>query len=203
MDLLRITFGGLERDTLSQQANFNRLGLHRANLTASFAYFATLPTSERSVHNQEKMGTEIKASTTDELRLRNYRSQLERRNDAEVRTLERKHADDMQRLMERGADQVKQLHDAYQVQISQEAGNMEDHLSQLRIESQKRLEEEKQRADAELQKLKTADRKKIEEFKRNSAARIDSLRKELQANEASLHEQARKNAKKEREETNA
>jgi hypothetical protein len=146
-----------------------------------------------------EVSSQTKASTVDEVRLKNYRTSLQQRNDMEVRELQSKHDDEVQRVIENQTAQINELRQAYDVQISREAEALEESLHRIRMGNEDRIESEKQAAETEVNKIKTANEQRLSEYKKNSEAQMDALRKQLQASADQLHERARKAAKKERQ----
>ena len=137
------------------------------------------------------MSSEIKSSTTDELRMKNHRTQLENRNELELRSLRDRHSDDVQRMMEAQAFQRDNIKQAYEVQISQEAENLEQKLHETRMENEKRVDDEKRVADQEVTKIKTMNQQQIQEYKKNSEAQIEALKKQYMATAEALHNKAK------------
>src|SRR4051794_12187278 len=94
-----------------------------------------------------------KASAADEMRMRNYRAQTERRNDAELREIDTKHQEELGRVLGYQAEQMEQLRHSYDVKISEEAESQEQKLSEIRHSNGERLEVEKRAADEEYGKV--------------------------------------------------
>jgi len=84
-----------------------------------------------------------KSSSTEELRLKNYKSQVEARHEIDMRELEQKNAEDVQRLQENYVQQEAQLRNAYEVQISTEAEALDEKLQQTRFGNEERVGAEK------------------------------------------------------------
>jgi hypothetical protein len=145
----------------------------------------------------------LKSSTTEELRLRNYRASLQQKSDIENRELQARNVEEVQHLMDTHTVQMDELKRAYDVQISQEAEGLEEKLQKVRISGEDRVNLEKQVQEAELAKVKTSSQLKIEEYKKNSEVQIDKLRKDTQATTDLLHDKAKKATRKEREGTPA
>lgn len=142
------------------------------------------------------MPSDVKATTADELRLRNYRTQLQRQHDLEVRELERKNADELQRLTEHSTTQLETLRQAYDVRISEEAESLEERLHQVRLNARERIAVEKEQAEEELRKTRTSHQQRLAEYKKNAEAQIDALRKQHQASAEAIHERSVKSAKR-------
>jgi hypothetical protein len=138
------------------------------------------------------MSTELKNSTTEELRLRNSLAQMQQRYDFEVRDKERTHADDVQRLVDNETKQLDDLRKDYEVKISQEAESLEQKLHEIRLNHDEQIATEQRAGEKELEKVKLSNQKKIEEYKKNGDAQIEALRKQLQASAETLHAQAKK-----------
>ena len=147
------------------------------------------------------MPPEIRGSsqTSDELRLKNYRAVLERKNEIEVQDLNARHTDEMERISENQALQLESLRNAYDVKISSEAEILEDRLHQIRMTNEERIASEKRAGQDELNHIKSSHQARVEEYRKNSEAQIDELHRQLQNTSEVLHEQAKKTAKRERE----
>lgn len=145
------------------------------------------------------MPSEIANSTTDELRIRQHRAQIQKREEMELRDKEARHQDAVQRLTDNQLDQLEKLKNAYEVRISEEAESLEQRLHEIRMSNEERIQAEKQAAEQELTKAKSANKKKIEEYQKNAEAQLDSLRKQYQASGDNLRKQARKTLKTEGE----
>lgn len=141
----------------------------------------------------------LKAATTDELRLKNYRDTLERRNDVEVRDIQAKHAQEIQKIIDHQTDQLEKMRAAYNVQISSEAATLDESLHETRIKNAQRVEEEKLAAEQNLAKLRAAHQERIEDYKQSSEAQYLALQKQLRTSAETLHEQSRKTARKQME----
>lgn len=141
-------------------------------------------------------GPEIKASTTDQLRLQNYRTQIQNKNQADLRAMEDRHSDEIERKLEAQARQKETLQEAYNVEISREAESLEERLQQIRLTNERLVAEEKRSGEMELDKLRKSNQQRIQEYKKNSEAQMEALRKELQASTDYVRNQARKSAKR-------
>ena len=145
------------------------------------------------------MPSEIKASTTDELRTKNYRAQMQQTADLETRELEAKHNQDIERLNSNFKDQYQDLKHAYDIAISQEAEALEEKLHQVRDSTDEKVSSEKKLQEDELTKIKTVNQQRIDEYKKNADAQLDQIRKQYQASSEDLHTKAKKDMKKEKE----
>jgi hypothetical protein len=145
------------------------------------------------------MPSEIKSTAAEEIRLRNHRAQLEQRNEMALREIEQSHAEDVRRTIENQAFQMDNLRRAYDVQISEEAEALEERLHRVRLNADERVAAEKKAGEAELEKLKSAHKQRLDEYRKNSEQQLEALRKQLQTSAETLHEKARKTAKRERE----
>ncbi len=143
------------------------------------------------------------ASTTEDLRLRNYRASIQQKNDIELREIQNRHDDDIQRVTDTQAQQMGDLKRAYEVQISQEAEHLEEKLHQARLTTEQRVEAEKKAAESQLSKLKAVHQQRIEDYKKNAEEELLRLRKTAQANAELIHDRERKLARKEREKEGA
>src|SRR5437773_1724517 len=93
--------------------------------------------------------TSLKSSTTEELRLRNYKDQLQQKNELELREMQARHDEELQRRIENHTAQTDELRRDYDVQISDEAEQLEERLHQTRMSNEERISTEKKSADAE------------------------------------------------------
>ena len=140
-----------------------------------------------------------KTASADEIRLRNYRTQLERRNEMELADIDARHQDDVRKVMASQSLQMQELQGAYDVKISQEAEILEQRLHEIRQNNKERVETEQQAADDQLTKLKQAHEKQVIEYKKNTEEEMEQLRRQLQASTEALHNQAKKMSKRDRE----
>src|SRR4051812_1352519 len=105
----------------------------------------------------EEMSSEITSSLNstiaDEVRLKNYRSQIEQKNDIELRDLEARHAEDLQKVLETSNREAERLRRDYDVKISQEAEMLEEKLHQIRIKNEIQINAEKESGENEVSKL--------------------------------------------------
>ena len=148
------------------------------------------------------MPSDVSSLNTDEMRLRNVKTQMQNRHDLEMREIEEKNATETNRLIENHASQLETLRSAYDVQISEEAEGLAQHLHDIRLANENKLGTEKKSADDEVIKVKTANQKKIEDYKRTGESKLETLRKELQANAEAVHDMARKGSRREGMSTN-
>jgi hypothetical protein len=91
------------------------------------------------------------------------------------------------------------LRNAYTIEISKEAEVLEQRLHQVRTNGEVQVEAEKMANEKELAQTKNAHQKQLDQYKKNSEAQIIETRKQLQATTDSLHAQAKKSLKRERE----
>ena len=147
----------------------------------------------------------MKNTTTEELRLRNYKASLQQKSEIDLREMQARQSDETQRITENHQMQMDDLKRAYDVQISQEAEALEEHLHKFREVGHERIENEKHSLDTEFDKVKTASQQKIDEYKKNSEAQLDKLRRETQASSDLIHDRGKKAlaAKREKEGTPA
>lgn len=146
----------------------------------------------------EVSGSSYRAMSSEEIRLRNYRNQLEQRHEIAVRDILAHNADEIQKLTDNHTEQLNNLRHAYEVQISEEAEALEEKVHEIRLGNQGRVEMEKKTGDQEVEKMKSANKTKIEEYKKNADLQMETLHKQLQASSDALHEQSKKTAKREK-----
>lgn len=131
-------------------------------------------------------------AATEELRMRNYRNQLKNHHNSEVREIEAQHEQTLQRTIENQSLQAEQVKSAYEVQISQEAEQLEERLHALRLKNEERLENEKRAQEAEFNKVRESYQARIEDYRNNAEAQIQALHKQHQESIAKLEERVRK-----------
>lgn len=141
----------------------------------------------------------IRDSTANEMRMKNYREQLQRRFDSDIHEMEASHQDDVVRILDHNIQQLDTLRNAYEVRISEEAEALEEKLHQVHSKAEARVDAEKRAGDEELARVKLTSQKRIEEYKKRSDEQVETLQKQLQASTSQLHEQAKKSARKEKE----
>ena len=143
------------------------------------------------------MPSDIKSATTEDLRMRNYRQQLQQHNDSEIRDLEQKHNEDIARLQDNFTNQVQNLRHAYEIEISEEAENLEEKLQKVRGENEeKKISTEKKAGEDEVVKNRTANQQRIDEYKKNSELQLDPASK----TSASLHRRPSRKSQENRQE---
>ncbi len=140
-----------------------------------------------------------KTSSSDELRLKNYRNMIEQKHEIELRDMEARNAEETQKVTDHHREQLSQLRGAYDVQISEEAEALEARLHDLRLNNLERVGTEKRAAEIEIDKIKANSHAQIDETKKNADIQIEALHKQLQTSTEVLHDQARKTARRERE----
>jgi hypothetical protein len=152
------------------------------------------------------MSSEIsrfKNSNNEEARMRNYRDQLLKRFELEIRDMEMRHQDEVVQMANSQAQTIENLRHAYDVRISEEGEALEEKLRQVKINSDERIEAEKRAGEAEFGKIRMGQQKRIEEYKKNADEQMAALQKRYQASTAQLHEQAKKTTRKEKETSNS
>jgi hypothetical protein len=149
-------------------------------------------------HNQ-RMGADLSGVSSDELRMRNYRAQLQAQDDLEVRELQNRHNDEIQRLTEQNKAQTDQMRHDYEVRISQEGEALDERLQKVRLENDQQVAAENQKGQEELNQARTSNQQRVDEYKKNSDAKIEQMRKQYQLAAENLHDKAKKNERRERE----
>lgn len=139
--------------------------------------------------------SDIKAASTDAIRLQNHRNQMERQHEMEMRDLKAKQNDEVARVLDNHAYQIENLKQGYEVQISAEGEALEEKLQKTRMRTEERLNEEKRMGEMELAKVRTANQQRIEEYKKNGEIQVEAVKKQLQATTETLHEKAKKSAR--------
>lgn len=141
------------------------------------------------------------SAQTEELRMKNYKTQLEKKNEIDLRDLQSRHADDVIRLSSTQTQQLEDLQNAYDIKISAEAEVLEEKLNQIRVSNEERVNQEKRLADQEIQKVKNNHQSELNHLKKKSEIQITDLHKQYQKTSAILHEQSKQTSKREREKT--
>jgi hypothetical protein len=141
----------------------------------------------------------LKSTSADEVRLKNYKASLQQKSEADLREIELRHNEDVQRMTESHAFRMEEMKRAYDVQISERAEQLEEALQRVRDKGEDRVIEEKNRVETEVAKVRAQGQSQLDEYKRNSEFKLEKLHKETQAATAMLHDRAKKAAKKERE----
>jgi hypothetical protein len=147
------------------------------------------------------MSSDFKASqlNTDEIRLRQYRTQMENRHEYAVKEMRDRQDHEIGKMFETFQDQKQSLENAYSVQISKEAENLEEKLQNVRVEQEARISTEKQAYERELQNMKLSQQKQIEDYRKQGEVQLEKLKRELQATSDQIHIQAKKTARREKE----
>jgi hypothetical protein len=125
--------------------------------------------------------------TLDEMRLRQYRDQVERRHDQAVETMIRGHK-----------EQIHALSTQQNVQLTKERDAVEFSLYEAQKKGKERIKEEESRGEVALEKVRLAEQKRIEAYKNNSNQQLEKIRQETESNIQSIKDQERKQLKKER-----
>ena len=152
-----------------------------------------------SRHMEISSGLRASNANADEQRLKNYRNQVQRQHEIELKEIATNYDRDLEKLTQTKSMELEDVRSSYDVRISEEAESLDEKLQQIREDHEKRITLEKDTSDEELNKLKTANRLRIEDYKKNAELQVDSMKKELQENIELVHEQSKKAAKRERE----
>ena len=142
------------------------------------------------------MSSSLKSTIAEESRLKSYLNQVQQRNESEVRDLQARQADLLQKEIEDQEFRLEQMRKFYEVRISSEAETLEEKLNETRAKSDHVITEEKKKVETEVEKVKTAGQRQIEEYRKQNETQIEKLRKELQASTDNLQGMARKAAKR-------
>jgi hypothetical protein len=139
----------------------------------------------------------VRNLTSEELRMKNYQTQLERKNDAEVRDLQSRHAEDVRKELEAEENQLTEMRRAFEVQISKEAESLADRLEQVRGENERTVTDEKLNHQREMTRLKESHKAQLDEYRKQAEDSIERTRKESQATSETIRKQARKTERRE------
>lgn len=142
------------------------------------------------------MSEDVKASTTDALRIQAHRASIERQGQADLRDLELKRRDELERTQTAMASEKAKFEKDYSVQISEEAERLEDALTQQRAANTERIAQEKRAQDAEFEKLRGNHQVRVNEYRLKTEKELAQIRKDLQVSTEKLYEQARKSQRK-------
>ena len=145
------------------------------------------------------MASIYRTSNADEIRMRNYRQQLERQNEIDIKDIDAKHVEQMQHLAEDHQIKSQSLKNGFDVRISEEAEALDDELQRVRRSNEERIITEKQAGDDELGRIRTANTDRLNEFKKNSEFQLEKLRRDLQMSAEAMKKQARPGGKKGKE----
>ena len=145
------------------------------------------------------MAGDLKNLSSEEYRLQNYRHQLQQRNDVEIREIEQKHLDQVQRLQEDEAQARGELHQAYDLKISQEAESLGEKLDEIRQANQEKVAAEQRVGEQELAQVKTLQQQRLDEYRKNSDLQLEKIRRQYQSSAEALHDKSRRYADHEKE----
>lgn len=134
----------------------------------------------------------VRAGSTDEIRLQNYRAQVERQHDAALQQLDTKYREQIGDLIQRREDEIDQIRRAYDVRISEEAEQLEAKLHSAREIAMERVAQEQKSGDKEVERIRTIQNKRVEEYKKNAYARADDVHRELEQHLKNLDTQAKR-----------
>ncbi len=99
---------------------------------------------------------------SDSIRYKNYLSQLERQQDAELRDQQDQHKEKITRMVDSHDHQEDNIKKDYQVQISQEAEALERKLALTRERNDILISQERSRGEKEADRIRTQYQQKIE-----------------------------------------
>lgn len=99
---------------------------------------------------------------SDSIRYKNYLSQLERQQDAEIRDHEDQHKEKVTRMVDSHENQESKMRKDYQVQISEEAEAMERKLALTRERNDILISKERSKGEKEADRIRTQYQQKIE-----------------------------------------
>jgi hypothetical protein len=136
---------------------------------------------------------------SDEVRMRNYRAQIEKKNEIEVRDISERHLEELQRMNDAHALRVASLRQAYDVQLSEEAESLLKKLEEIHTSNEERVGLEKRTAEEELMRTRNNNQKKLDDLRKKGELQLESLQNQFKASTDAMHEQAKKTARRERE----
>lgn len=141
------------------------------------------------------MPKEVASVQAEDIRLKNMRTQIENRNRNEVKELQDRLAMETERTITSHTATIQNLRGAYDVQISEEAENLENRLNAVRAANEERVEAEKKAGEAEVAKVKTMTQARVEEYKKIEDEKIAKIKKEVAAQSENLHEKEKRIAR--------
>lgn len=131
---------------------------------------------------------------SDELKMAQYRAQLERDNEAAIRDIKSKSAEEIQRTIDEKELMLGSMRNAYDLRISREAEVLEEELRKMRETQMERIETERKNAELEVEKIRMNNEQKIAHYKKNSESQIEEVRKEVERSTANLNDKYKKEA---------
>jgi hypothetical protein len=134
-------------------------------------------------------GSEVKATTTDQIRLKNYRDSLKIKHERELQDMDQEHRERLANSIERNENQSKDIEHAYDVMISNEAKLLEEKLETVRHDNERRLEDEIDLGKNEIEKVRLRSQARIEQIEKETEERVAKAQEELRTKIKSLTEQ--------------
>ncbi|MCM0606743.1 MAG: hypothetical protein KA715_11705 [Xanthomonadaceae bacterium] len=131
---------------------------------------------------------------SEEMQMAQYRAQLERENDAALREIKSKSAEEIQRTIDEKELMLGSMRNAYDLKISREAEILEEELTKMRQSQMNRIDLERKNAEAEVDKIKMNNEQRIAHYRKNSEIQIDEVRKETERSTNNLNDKYKKEA---------
>ncbi len=114
-------------------------------------------------------------SNSDATRYKNYLSQLERQQDADIRDQEDQHKEKITKLVSNHDNQESQIHKDYSVQISEEAETLEHKLALTRERNNILISQEREKGEKEADRIRTQYQQKIEGEKKTGDEQLSRM----------------------------
>ncbi len=145
------------------------------------------------------MSVNLKNLGSEEIKLQNYKAQIDSRFRTEIQDSEDRHMDNLVKQAERQESQIEGLKSDFEVRISKEAEQLEEALLARKASNEEKVQALKDEGESALQKTKKFYEDRLNEIKREGEQRVTKERAEFEANSKLLHEMAKKDARKKME----
>jgi len=133
-----------------------------------------------------------------EAQLRNSRYDLEQQQERETRERIQSHAERMQQLEVEQRRNMDALRKDFDVQLSKEAGILEERLQEIRDRNEELLTQEKNWGDQELKKIKEATHQSLERAESEADTRLFDHRQQLKDAETAQYQQLKESVRNHR-----
>jgi hypothetical protein len=114
---------------------------------------------------------------TETLRTESAKRQLELQQDKEVRDLQEKHKNDLERVIGHHVQVKTDLEKAYEIELSTKKDEGDKKLEGQQISNAKRIQEEKMKGDEEVEKTRSRYQEQIARYRENSEKALEDIRR--------------------------
>ncbi len=128
-------------------------------------------------------------NNVDEIRYRNYLTQMEREHDATIKDKEDDHKSQLQNVISQKEEQKAQIKKDYEVKISDEAEALEKRLNLIRERNQILSTQERELGEREADKVHHQYAQRIDQEKRTGDEQINRLQEYYKKASEDLHKQ--------------